>query len=171
MKWALWILGAIAAIIVIVTLIGMALPRNHIASRSAKFRASPDSLWAVIVDTRAFPAWRSDVKKVDELPPVNGKRSWTETGKTGSITYVAEEEQKPVKLVTRIVNQDLPFGGRWIQSLAPDGSGTRLTITEDGWISNPIFRFVAHFVIGETATMESYLRALGKRLGEDVTPA
>jgi uncharacterized protein YndB with AHSA1/START domain len=171
MKWALWILGGIAVIIAVITLIGLALPRNHTAARSALLKVSPDSVWAVLIDTKAYPAWRSDVKKVDELPAANGKRSWTETGKSGSITYVADEEQRPTKLVTRIANEDLPFGGTWTYSLGAEGSGTRITITENGWVSNPVFRFVSHFLIGETATMDSFLRALGKRLGEDVTPA
>jgi uncharacterized protein YndB with AHSA1/START domain len=170
MKWALWILGGIAAIIAVITLIGMALPRDHTASRSAKLKASPDSVWAVLADTKSYPAWRSDVKKVDELPAANGKRSWTETGKSGSITFVAEEEQKPAKLVTRIANENLPFGGTWTYSLVPEDSGTRITIAENGWVSNPVFRFVSHFVLGETATMDSFLRALEKRLGENVTP-
>jgi hypothetical protein len=46
-----------------------------------------------------------------------------------------------------------------------------VTITERGLVGNPIFRFVSRFVIGQTATMDSYLRALGKRFGEEVTPA
>jgi hypothetical protein len=45
-----------------------------------------------------------------------------------------------------------------------------LRITEDGEIRNPIFRFVARFFLGYTATMEAYLRDLGRRFGETVQP-
>ena len=148
MKWALWILGGIAAIIAVITLIGLALPRNHTAARSALLKASPDSVWAVLVDTKAYPSWRSDVKKVDELPAANGKRAWTETRKSGSITFIAEEEQKPNKLVTRIANEDLPFGGTWTYRVTPAPGGSQLTITEDGEVYNVIFRFVSRFVLG-----------------------
>ena len=41
------------------------------------------------------------------------------------------------------------------------------TITENGEIYNPFFRFMARFVFGYTATMETYLKALGKKFGED----
>lgn len=84
---------------------------------------------------------------------------------------MADEERAPSLLVGRIASTDVPFGGTWTFQVAPDGSGARVTITERGWVSNPIFRFVSRFVIGETATMDTYLRALGKRFGEKVSPA
>ena len=73
-------------------------------------------------------------------------------------------------LVTRIADRSLPFGGTWTYVLAPDGNGTRLTITEHGEVYNPIFRFVSRFIIGHTGTMEGVLRALGTKHGETVTP-
>lgn len=170
MKWAIWILGGIAAIIAVIATIGLMLPRDHVAARSARLNAPPDSVWAALVNTEDYPRWRSDVMKVEELPAVNGRRSWRESAKENSITFVADEEQMPAKLVTRIADDDLPFGGRWEYSLAPDGAGTRITITEKGWVSNPIFRFVSHFVLGQTATMDTYLRSLGKRFNEEIAP-
>jgi uncharacterized protein YndB with AHSA1/START domain len=170
MKWAVWLGGSIAALIVVISIIGMMLPRDHIASRSAQLNALPDSIWAVIVDVKDFPRWRSDIVKVEELPTTGGHRSWKESGKHGSITYVAEEEARPTRLVTRIANDNLPFGGSWEYTLAPDGTGTRITIVERGWVSNPIFRFVSHFILGQTATMDTFLRNLGRRFGEGITP-
>ncbi len=171
MRGALWVIGVIAAIILVISLIGFALPRDHVAARSAILKAPPDSVWAALIETKSYPAWRSDVATVTELPPADGKRSWKESSKNSSIMYVAEEEQRPSTLVSRIANDDLPFGGTWTYALAPEGSGTRITITERGWVSNPIFRFVSHFVLGETATMDRFLGALGKRFGEEVVPA
>ena len=170
MKWALWIIGGIAAIIIVISLIGLMLPRDHVATRSARYAATPDSVWAATVDVNGYAKWHPDATAVEELLLASGKRSWRESSKQGSITYVAEEERAPTLFVTRIANTDLPFGGTWTHELSPDGSGTRVTITERGWVSNPIFRFVSRFVMGQTATMDSYLRALGTRLGEKVTP-
>ncbi len=42
-----------------------------------------------------------------------------------------------------------------------------VTITENGEIYNPFFRFMARFVFGYTVTMETYLKALGKKFSED----
>jgi hypothetical protein len=44
---------------------------------------------------------------------------------------------------------------------------TRVRITEDGEVYNPIFRFVSRVVMGHTAMLDSYLRALGKAVGQE----
>ena len=55
--------------------------------------------------------------------------------------------------------------------IAPsDDGGSVVTITERGSVYNPVFRFVSRFILGHTATMETYLRSLGHRFGGDVTP-
>lgn len=78
--------------------------------------------------------------------------------------YVIVEQAPPRRLVTRVADPELPYGGTWTFELEPDGSGTRLTITERGQIHNPIFRVIARFVFGYAATMETYLDALEPRL-------
>ena len=62
----------------------------------------------------------------------------------------------------------LPFGGTWTYEVQPDVTGSAVTITEDGEVYNPIFRFVSKFIMGHKATMNGYLRALGKKFGQDV---
>ncbi len=46
----------------------------------------------------------------------------------------------------------------------PAPQGSTLTITEDGEVYNPIFRFMSRFVFGHEATMAAYLSAAEKRL-------
>jgi hypothetical protein len=52
----------------------------------------------------------------------------------------------------------------------PENGGTRVTIREDGEVSNVIFRFMSRYVFGQTATMDGYLNSLAKRFGEEATP-
>ena len=46
--------------------------------------------------------------------------------------------------------------------------GSELTITEDGEVSNPIFRFISRFVFGHAATIEGFLKSVEAIAG---TPA
>jgi hypothetical protein len=78
--------------------------------------------------------------------------------------YQIVEQVPPRRLVTRVADPDLPYGGTWTFELDPQPAGTRLTITERGEIYNPIFRVFARFVFGYAATMERYLDALEARL-------
>jgi hypothetical protein len=76
------------------------------------------------------------------------------------------ESEQPLRLVTRIADPNLPFGGTWTYLIAPEAEGCSIEITEHGEVYNPIFRFVSRFIMGHAATIEAYLSALGKRLEE-----
>ncbi len=171
MRWLLAVLAIVIAFVLIVVLVGELLPKNHSATRAARFRQPPDAIWSAITDYAKFPQWRKSVVRIEALPPVNGQPSWKEFDTHGdAIPYEIVEATPGRKLVTRIADPKLPFGGTWTYALTrqPDGS-TLLRITEDGEVRNPIFRFMACFFIGYTKTMEDYLQALGGKFREPVT--
>ena len=170
MRWVLGIAGVLVAVILLVVVIGSLLPQNHVASLSARYAARPDAIWASLTDIQGFPQWRPGIVRVEPLPDENGQRGWREHQKHDAVSYRVVESEVPRKLVARIADQGLPYGGTWTYELAPVDSGTRLTITERGEIYNPIFRFIARFVIGYTGTMNGVLRALGAKHGETITP-
>lgn len=160
-------IGLVAGIIVLLAALAVAagsmLPVAHVASRGATFAQPPDRVFAVIVDVEAFPRWRSDVRAVEVLAWEPAVR-WREHARRDAITFERMEVQPPARLVTRIADPDLPFGGTWTYELAPEGSGTRLTITEHGEVYNPVFRLLSRFVFGHGATLETFLADLERRL-------
>ena len=64
----------------------------------------------------------------------------------------------------RIADPSLPFGGTWTYELRAEGSGTSLTLTEDGEVYNPIFRVMQKFFFSPYKTIDTYLENLKKRL-------
>jgi uncharacterized protein YndB with AHSA1/START domain len=170
MKWLIAILVILVGTVLIVVIIGALLPRDHASSRAARYKESPAEVWSAITDYSKFPEWRKSVKQVEGLPAVNGQPSWRETDSHGNvIPYEITESTAPQRMVTRIANPKLPFGGTWTYQIssAPDGA-TVLRITENGEIYNPVFRFVSRFFMGYSATQEQYLRDLGNKFGEQV---
>jgi hypothetical protein len=158
---AIAILVFVAAVVV---LIGYMLPTHHLASRSSHFRQPPQAVWEVITGA---PDWRPAVRSWEKLAPRDGRRTWKEIDKRGQgITYESIEESPPLRLVTRIADPKLPFGGTWTYAIEPEPTGCQVTITEAGEIYNPIFRFMARFVLGYSGAMESYLQALHAKFGE-----
>lgn len=142
--------------------IGMSLPQAHTASRTIVLNRTAPDVWAVLTDVQSFPAWRSSVSSVEIIgtEPLR----WREAGPDGTLTFEVMESQPPRRFVSQIVDEDLPFGGRWIYALDATDAGTTLRITEVGEVYNPIFRFVSRFIIGHTATMDAYIADLQKRL-------
>lgn len=168
MRIALWVLGGLAGIIAVVAVIGATLPRDHVASMTITIAAPPDSVWAALTDVAAYPTWRADIKSVDvgKTAPL----TWKENGSQGPMTLAVELFEPPRRMIARIQDQDQPFGGAWEYVVAPDGAGARVTITERGWVSNWIFRFVSRYVMGHESTIDAYLRALSRKFGVEVAP-
>jgi hypothetical protein len=52
-------------------------------------------------------------------------------------------------------------------AIVAEPGGSALTITEDGWVANPIFRFLSRFVFGHHATMDGILKQVAKALNEE----
>ena len=159
MRWILWIVAGIALPVVIVAIVGALLPKAHTASRTARVSMPPDALYTLLTDIDRFPEWRTDVKKVERLPDRNGLPAWIEHGRHGAIPLFSERMERPSRLVGRI-GEGLAFGGTWTYRIAPATGGSDLTITEDGEIYNPIFRFMSRFVFGYHSTMDSYIKDL-----------
>jgi uncharacterized protein YndB with AHSA1/START domain len=166
MKWMLWTLAIAIGSLVVVVLVGWMLPRDHVATRAAQFHQRPEAIWAAITDVDAMPSWREGLKSVKHLPDRNGLPAHVEVTSSGEIPLETVEMTPPRKLVSRIAGDNLPFGGTWTFEITPDGDGATLRITERGWVSNPIFRFVSRFVLGYTSNLEMYLRSLGRKFGE-----
>ena len=166
MRYVLISLGILAALILVVVVIGMLLPTKHRAGREATYNAPAAKVFRVINSPADFATWRKGVTKIEVLPPKDGKPTYREIGKDGSILYEVEKSVPDSMLVTRIADRSLPFGGAWTYTLTPKGDSTTLRIVEDGEVYNPVFRFVSRFVIGHTSTMDRFLRDLGEHFGQ-----
>src|SRR5262249_30170136 len=109
-------------------------------TRQTRFRKPPEAIWAAIAREKTF---RED-----------------------NVNYEVTESEAPRRMVTRIADKNLPYGGSWTYEIAPDAAGSSLRITEHRDVYNPFFRFVSRFVMGHTATIDGRLRDLAKQFGE-----
>lgn len=164
------VIAAIVFLVGVAALIGSRLSKSHTATRSIFLRQSPQNVYAVIRDFTASPAWRSDVKRVEVQTQPDGKVRLREEGKNGTVNYELAEDVPGKRMVTRILDTDLGYSGKWTYVFAPENGGARVTITEDGEVSNALFRFMSRYVFGQTATLDAYLSSLARRFGEDTTP-
>jgi hypothetical protein len=139
------VLGAVAALLVLVfivgSVVGRGLPVGHVASRTATLAVPPDRVWDVINDP-AFMRSRG----------------------VGEVKTETVESVPPRRLVRRIVGET-SFGGTWTSELDGEpGGGTRLVITENGEIYSSFFRFVSRYIVGHHRTIDSFLTALRRHL-------
>jgi uncharacterized protein YndB with AHSA1/START domain len=171
MRRALLLIGAFAALALLLAVVGALLPVAHTAAVQLVLDQPPAVTYAAVADVARYPEWRSDVDSVQLLEPPPRTR-WRETGPQGTIEFRHAEASPPRTLRTEIQDaREQGFGGSWTWELAPTPTGgTRLTITERGEVYNPLFRLLARFLYPPHATLEQYARDLAARLGDDALP-
>lgn len=146
---------------------GYFIEKNHTASRTATFKASPECIWNKITNLEAQPAWRKNLKEIKIIDGTPNRESWTEISKSGDeISFKTKAKIEPSRYEAEIINNS-NFGGYWELTLEPaEDGGTKLTVTENGEIYNPMFRTIAAVFFDMHATIDEYLADLAAKLGE-----
>ena len=148
---------------------GSVVARGHVAAVRIALKRSPADVFAAISDRASQTQWRADLKSVETLPPQDGRAVFRETTKQGPVRYVVDESVAEKRFVTRILDEDLGYRGRWVFELSPDGAGTRLVVTEEGEVTSLLFRALSPF-FSKTATLEAWLKSLAAKFGEAAQP-
>ena len=161
MKTLLLIVVGLAVVLVIgglvIYLIGRAQPERHTARITFAVAQPRAVVWAVITDYGSMPQWWPAVQSVRLETKAGGEIITWNTDQRGQVIgFRTKEERAPVKLVREIVGEGLPFGGTWMYELADETGGTRVTITEDGFVTAPMFRGIAKLFMSPDATMRDY---------------
>ena len=139
MKWIAIVVVGLIVLVAIVAIIGSTLPRNHVASRTLRIARTPDEVWPVVAQLMS----------------------------ASSVPVDVIENDPPRRLVTKVKETEKMFGGTWTVTSAPTPGGSTIGIVEDGWVGNPIFRFISRYVMGHHATMDGILKAVAKNFGEE----
>ena len=176
LEWVVSVGAGLIAPFLLVFLIGCLLPREHSASRSIVLKQSPGSVWETITVFERIPAWWPAVLSVERLPDRNDHPVYKQTFQSGrrrqqSITIEVVEADAPKRMVTRMDDVKGPFQGRWIYEIVELNEGVKLTITEQGEIANRFIRTMFLLTMSKTQFIDSYLVYLGRKFGEQVTPA
>ena len=172
MKWVLIAVAVLVGLVAVMFLVGALLPRDHVAGSSVVLRQPPDTVWRTVRDVGAVPSWWTEITSSLRQSDGSNQEIWEQKMKNGfAMRLVVTEDRPPTKLVMTIdAAADAPFGGKWTYEVSPAEGGTRLSVTEAGFVNSPLFRFMSKFIFGHHATQDGFLKAIGRKFGEDVTP-
>ena len=162
----------IALVIVVAAMygVGLAMPRAHRASSRITLAKPPAAVWPVVRDLASLQGTWKELESARRLPDEGGKEVWEQKAGGFAMRMFVEESVEPIRLVTRIdADQKAVFGGTWTYELVPSGGGTQLTVTENGYVTNPLLRVLMR-AMGVHKTLDAYESALGRKLGETVKP-
>jgi uncharacterized protein YndB with AHSA1/START domain len=167
----MWIVGGIViGVPLLLFIVGSLVPRDHVARMTIDLSSPPDRVWGFISDVGQTKAWRSDISKVVITPNPGGPLRFTETTSNGDVPFELVSQDPPRRQVVRVIDDDQPFGGTWTWELAPTPAGTRLTLTEAGFVKNAFFRALGLIFFSPYDTLNGYLKSLAKALGDSAEP-
>lgn len=175
-RYGIWfllaLLGVLVAIPVGMTLVGATLPATYTASKSVELPATPETVFDLLADVAAQPAWRKGLERVEAARGPTGQPAWREVYQGGrSMTLETTESDPPRRLVRTIVDAKGPFRGTWEFTIEPRGEdAATLTVVERGEIRNPLVRFSSRFMFGREAYLDLFLAEVSARLGKAPPP-
>ncbi|MCC6241606.1 MAG: SRPBCC family protein [Gemmatimonadaceae bacterium] len=163
MYWILFIMGAMASVVIALVVGGLATPRTHVVARTMRLATPRGAVWDSIRAVHDYASWRNEIEDVERVDTDQPQIRWREMTTRRAMLFGAVVDDAPQHFAARILDEDLPFSGEWHWHLDDDAGETRVTITERGAIGNPIFRLIGTYIIGHTKTIDRYLRDLAQK--------
>ncbi len=169
MRIVLIVLGVLVGLVALTAAIGTALPRRHIAVSEIVLPIEPDTVWKVVRNPAALVGTWPELTSAVRVDEASGREVWEEEVDGFTMRYLITVPV-PWLMTAKILEQSgAAFGGHWDYRVIPESQGTRIRVTEAGWVGNPLFRVMMR-IMGTHRSLDGYLTALGRHFGQDVTP-
>jgi len=170
MRFLIRIVVIMAAIVGIGAAWGSSLPREHVVASRVVINQPIEQVFAVVRNPAALVGTWGDLTRAERVAAPGGREAWDQVIGGDPMRIVVTGVRAPSQMVTTIdAAPDAVFGGTWTYQLRSVAEGTEVTLTESGWISNPLFRVMGR-VFGLHGSIEGYLKALGTHFTQGVRP-
>ncbi|MBX7103094.1 MAG: SRPBCC family protein [Gemmataceae bacterium] len=163
--WMLTITGLLIGLVSLMTIVGVFIPRDHVATRSLTLSCPPADVYELWRKTDEWPTWWKLVKSVENLPDPEGRKAVRLTYVDKNCFDLIVEEAPPHRMVTRIDDRNKMFEGTWTYEVEPTPTGCVVRLTERGTIPNPLIRTMARLMMNPAMYIEIHLKALAERCG------
>lgn len=156
MKVLLRILGGLAALVLLLVVVALFLPRQFRVERSTVIKAKPEAIYAQVEDLKAWKNWtawheRDPQMKLSYSAKSSGVGAWSawesKNEGNGRMTITAAEPAKRVAYDLEFPDFGMKSVG--ILTLAPEAGGVRVVWADEGDLGmNPMNRWFGLFLDG-----------------------
>lgn len=170
--WPL-LITSIIILPIILYLIGFLLPKPYQNKANLVVRASPSEVWQAVNDMTAVPVTGSTKHTIHSVTEGEDLPAWLIDMGASQVTVQTIIADEPHHLVRVLADSVVPMTARYEYHFEPMGSGTDITITEEGYIDNgtwhvPLFRIIVRVMRG--AGLRIYCQQLIAHLKETTVP-
>ena len=158
-----YLLVSVVAIIAIVLIIGLFLPKERTFTKTAVLNSDVTKVFNLVTDFKNQTTWRNDVKEIIVID----ENTWTEVPKKGTaITFKVKQKVENEIFEIEII-EPKNFNGYWTGTFKQTKENqTAIEFKEVVIVSNPFFRTISYVFVDLDKTMDLYLQNLKQKLGE-----
>jgi len=162
-KMMTYLLVFVVALIAIVLIIGLFLPKERTFTKTAVLNSDVTKVFNLVSDFKNQTTWRNDVKEIIGID----ENTWTEVPKKGTaITFKVKKKIENEIFEIEII-EPKNFNGYWVGTFKQTKENrTAIEFKEVVTISNPFFRTISYLFVDLDKTMDLYLQNLKQKLGE-----
>jgi len=162
-KMMTYLLVFVVALIAIVLIIGLFLPKERTFTKTAVLNSDVTKVFNLVSDFKNQTTWRNDVKEIIGID----ENTWTEVPKKGTaITFKVKQKIENEIFEIEII-EPKNFNGYWVGTFKQTKENrTAIEFKEVVTISNPFFRTISYLFVDLDKTMDLYLQNLKQKLGE-----
>ena len=162
-KMTTYLLIAIVAIIAIVLIIGLFLPKERTFTKTAVLNSDVKKVFNIVTDFKNQTSWRNDVKEIIVID----NYTWTEVPKKGTaITFKVKQKVENEIFEIEII-EPKNFNGYWVGTFEQTKPNeTAIEFKEVVTFSNPFFRTISYLFVDLDKTMDLYLENLKQKLSK-----
>jgi hypothetical protein len=158
-----YLLVSIVAIIAIVLIIGLFLPKERTFTKTAVLNSDVNKVFNIVTDFKNQTTWRNDVKEIIVID----NNTWTEVPKKGTVITFKVKQKVENEIFEIEIIEPKNFNGYWVGTFKTTKvNGTAIEFKEVITISNPFFRTLSFLFVDLNKTMDLYLQNLKQKLGE-----
>lgn len=168
-RTVLIVLGVLGAVVGLAAIIGARMPREHVVASEIVLPATPDTVWSVIRRPEILIGTWPELTRSSRRPDALGREVWEQEVDGFAMRFLVTEPGPRWLVSTILPEEDAVFGGQWEYQAITVREGTKVRVTETGWVGNPLFR-VMMAVMGPHRSIDGYLTGLGKHFGQEVIP-
>ena len=162
-KMMTYLLVFVVALIAIVLIIGLFLPKERTFTKTAVLNSDVTKVFNLVSDFKNQTTWRNDVKEIIGID----ENTWTEVPQKGTaITFKVKQKIENEIFEIEII-EPKNFNGYWVGTFKQTKENqTAIEFKEVVTISNPFFRTISYFFVDLDKTMDLYLQNLKQKLDE-----
>jgi hypothetical protein len=162
-KMMTYLLISIVAIIAIVLIFGLFLPKERAFTKTAVLNSDVTKVFNIVTDFKNQTSWRNDVKEIIVID----NNTWTEVPKKGTAITFKVKQKVENEIFEIVIIEPKNFNGYWIGTFKQTKvNQTAIEFKEVITISNPFFRTISYVFVDLDKTMDLYLQNLKQKLVE-----